>query len=338
MNRLIIEDYETVQTDPGTQALNDQVKDLTICTVAYNSADWIHLNARLVNVLNPNTNYHWIIVENSPPESAKRIFTPMTPNMSIVEGAEIEPDRYAVPSYHHGSGLNIGIQGVNTRYLLVLDPDFYIIQKGWIASVLQYMLQNQIDILGAPWHPSRYKKWRYFPCAHCTFYDLKHVKKETLDFRPDYDAHPKLDKKHKGVQKKFFKSIDPLKLRNRRHIGHSADTGYRIQVAYKKSSVRNECFAPVFSPSIFSRLFNLPFSDRMSLLPKKPGYYSEVDFAHAGLPDFRQAGCEEFFWNGNPFGFHVRSFPKLTKASDSLSVILQYTDQFITSTEDDKLA
>ena len=327
-----------MQTDLTTQTLNDQVADLTICTVSYNSADWINLNERLVNALNPDTNYHWIIVENSPRDSDKRIFTPMMPNMSILEGAEIEPDRYAIPSYHHGSGLNIGIQGVHTRYLLVLDPDFYIIQKGWIGSVLKYMLQNQIYILGAPWHPSRYKKWRYFPCAHCTFYDLKHINKDRLDFRPDYDAYPRLDKKYKGLQKKFFKLIDPLKLANRRLIGHSADTGYRIYMTYNKNSVRNECFAPVFSPSIFSRLFNKPFSDGMSLLPKKPGYYSEVDFAHAGLPDFRGVGCEEFFWNGKPFGFHVRSFPKLTKASDSLSIILRYTDRFIISTTDDKVA
>ena len=325
-----------MQTDPTTQTLNDQVADLTICTVSYNSADWINLNERLVNALNPDTNYHWIIVENSPRDSDKRIFTPMMPNMSIVEGAETEPDRYAVPSYHHGSGLNIGIQGVHTRYLLVLDPDFYIIQKGWIGSIVKYMLQNQIYILGAPWHPSRYKKWRYFPCAHCTFYDLKHINKDSLDFRPDYDTYTRLDKKHKGLQKKFSKWIDPLKLANRRLIGHSADTGYRIYLTYNKNSLRNECFAPVFSPSNSSRLFNKPFSDGMSLLPKKPGYYSEVDFAHTGLPDFRGVGCEEFFWNGNPFGFHVRSFPKRNKAGESLSTILQYTDRFITSTADDK--
>ena len=327
-----------MQTDPTTQTRNGQAADLTICTVSYNSADWISLNLRLMNALNPDTNYHWTIVENSPRDSAKRISTPMAPNMSIIEGAEFEPDRYAAPSYHHGSGLNIGIQDVHTRYLLVLDPDFFIIQKGWITSVLQYMMKNQIYILGAPWHPSRYKKWRYFPCAHCTFYDLKHINKDSLDFRPDYDAHPRLDKKYKGLQKKFLKLIDPLKLANRRRIGHSADTGYRIYTTYNKNNARHECFAPVFSPSNSSRLFNKPFGDGMSLLPKKPEYYSEVDFARAGLPDFRQAGCEEFFWNGSPFGFHVRSFPKRNKASESLSLILQYTDRFITSTTNDTIA
>ena len=238
-----------MQTDPTTQTRNGQAADLTICTVSYNSADWISLNLRLMNALNPDTNYHWTIVENSPRDSAKRISTPMAPNMSIIEGAEFEPDRYAAPSYHHGSGLNIGIQDVHTRYLLVLDPDFFIIQKGWITSVLQYMMKNQIYILGAPWHPSRYKKWRYFPCAHCTFYDLKHINKDSLDFRPDYDAHPRLDKKYKGLQKKFLKLIDPLKLANRRRIGHSADTGYRIYTTYNKNNARHECFAPVFSPS-----------------------------------------------------------------------------------------
>jgi hypothetical protein len=327
-----------MQTDPTTQTLNDQVADLTICTVSYNSADWMNLNVQLVNALNPDTNYNWVIVENSPPDSAKRISTPMTPNMKILEGAEIEQDRYAPGSHHHGSGLNIGIQGVHTRYLLVLDPDFYIIKKDWIASVLQYMMQNQIYILGAPWHPSRYKKWRYFPCAHCTFYDLKHINKDTLDFRPDYDAYPRLDKnKYKGLQKKFFKLIDPLKLAVRRHIGHSADTGYRIYLTYNNNSIRNECFAPVFSPSLFNRLFNMPFNDGMSLLPKKSGYYSETDFAHTGLPDFRGLGCEEFYWHGNPLGFHVRSFPKWNKAGDSLSIIFKNIDRFITSTTDDKV-
>ena len=51
--------------------------------------------------------------------------------------------------------------------------------------------------------------------------------------------------------------------------------------------------------------------DRWCLVPKRPGYFSESGFSEQGLADLDRRGWEEFLWRGEPFGFHVRSQPKL---------------------------
>ena len=58
--------------------------------------------------------------------------------------------------------------------------------------------------------------------------------------------------------------------------------------------------------------------DRWCLVPKRPGYFSETGFRDRGLADLEGRGWEEFLWRGEPFGFHVRSQPKL-KRKESLS-------------------
>jgi hypothetical protein len=296
--------------------------------VAYDSADWLKLNARLVRKLNPNTSYSWIVVENSKQDSSKRL-NPDNRDFDIIQGADCEQVPYAAASYHHGTGLNLGIKTVTSRFLLVLDPDFYVIQDDWIAKILDYMKQESVSILGAPWHPQRYKKWRYFPCAHCTFFDLSKIDSQALDFRPDYDAYPRLDKKHSKYTKKLIKLVDPLKLRERRFIGHSADTGYRIfQLFFNNTQHKTRCLTPVFSPSIFSQLYDAPFNDASSLIPRAVDYYSPSSFTDFGLPDLRRLECEEFLWRNEPFGFHVRSFPKRQKAADTLPVILNKIENF----------
>lgn len=295
--------------------------ELSICTVSFDSAKWINLNTNLVRVLNPNKRYRWIVVENSSSDSLLRVI-PGTDDVIVLDGAASEQRPYAAASYHHAAGLHLGIKAVTTRFLLVLDPDFYIIRYAWITEVLDYMIRESLSILGAPWHPSRYKKWRYFPCAHCTFYDLKRIEKELLDFQPDYDEFPRMDKKHGRLTKKLIRLFDPLKLRERGFIGHSADTGYRIfKRFYRDEQYKVACFTPVFAPSVFSKIYDAPFTDAFRLIPSESDYYSPHAFADYGLADFRSLGCEEFLWRDEPFGFHVRSFPKRHKAADSLSLI-----------------
>ena len=51
--------------------------------------------------------------------------------------------------------------------------------------------------------------------------------------------------------------------------------------------------------------------DRLSLTPKRKSYFTERRFQDYGLPDLDARGWEEFLWQGEPFGFHVRSQPKV---------------------------
>ena len=49
-----------------------------------------------------------------------------------------------------------------TNYLLVLDPDFFILQNDWIKNITEFMETDDIDFFGSPWHPKWYTKYRDF--------------------------------------------------------------------------------------------------------------------------------------------------------------------------------
>lgn len=288
----------------------EKENNLTICSVSYNSADWLRLNAHFVRSINKQIDYRWIVVENSDIDSPKRLEATNN-GFDILAGAKRNRQDSAAPSYHHGEGLNLGVSAVTTRFLLILDPDFYIILEDWIEKILAYMQQRDISILGAPWHPKKYRKWSYFPCAHCIFFDLSKIDKSSLDFRPDYDRYPSFSMHYSKMQKSLYKIFDPLKLHEKRFIGNEADTGFRIYKRYSDDpKIKNECFVPVYLPTTLRKLQDRVHRGQRSLIPKQPHYYSTSSFSNYHLPDLKKLGCEEFLWREEPLGFHVRSFPK----------------------------
>ena len=73
---------------------------------------------------------------------------------------------------------------VTTRFLLILDPDFFIVRRDWIADCLAHMQAHELSFFGAAHHPRRPTKFRYFPSVMCTFVDLSRVDRHDLDFNP----------------------------------------------------------------------------------------------------------------------------------------------------------
>jgi hypothetical protein len=275
---------------------------LTILSVSYESRRWLELNLALAARLNPGREPRWLVAENSPPGSANAL-APNHGGFHVVPGAPFRELPFAAASYHHGAALNLALAQVETRWLLVLDPDCFIVRPRWIEEVLGHMEEHGAALLGSPWHPRRVKAIRYFPCAHCTFVDLARVPRAALDFLPDELARPRLPKS-------AWSRVDPLSLRRRRSVGISRDTGWRLQRALAQSGLRVECLQPVYRPSRLRSWVDKAFPDARSLVPKRPGYFTRRGFREAGWPDLDALGWEEFVWRGAPFAFHVRSHPK----------------------------
>lgn len=160
--------------------------DITICTVSYGHRSLIETNIEFVKKMNPEIYPRWIIVENTPPNIKERFASGEVENCLIKEGIQNDFTGIAPGSYHHATGLNSALKEVKTRYVLVIDPDFYIVKKNWINATLGYMNENNLAFFGAPYNPKRYMKYRYFPCIHCLFIDLSKVDKEKIDFTPQY--------------------------------------------------------------------------------------------------------------------------------------------------------
>ncbi len=322
--------------------------ELTICTVSYNSSLYLKINKAFVDCLNPNVSYQWTVCENSPKDLVYSLSLD-DPDFQVIKGPppeKILTAEQASASYHHAAGLNRLLHQVDTRYALILDPDFFIVRPGWIQEVLAHMKQKKLSFFGAPWHPKYITKYRYFPCVHCMFIDVEAVGKKHLDFTPYFQEYLQLGKKDKhspeGVIKRmpwYIRPILPLITKNdeirtnlyvnsRRRIGSSPDTGYRIYKQFlHHPKHHHECIQPAFQPlremSICKKRTNqrlerwLP--DELRFKPEKRHYYSTRYFKHKGCPDLRgDYGWDEFLWNNEPYGFHIRNYLRTTKKNVTL--------------------
>ncbi len=288
--------------------------ELTVCTVSFHSRPYLELNWKLTRNLNPNTKFTWIIVENTPFDS-NDFLESYLPEFHVFKGYKLDPTKARMHSYHHGIALNKAIRLAKTRYVLVLDPDFYILRKNWIVEIIEYMKTKNLAFFGAPWNPKWFTKYRYFPCVHCMFIDLENVKLDTLDFRPGQNDYAL--KYHSSVLSKIIKRIRNRIISNlyqRRIIIKAQDAGYDVYHRYfRLKKFRNEVVFPVFKISIepilnLNNFLNKFLPDRYSFVPKRPGYYSRFGFRELGYTDVEKYGWEEFIWKNKPFGFHLRMF------------------------------
>jgi hypothetical protein len=174
------------------------------------------------------------------------------------------------------------------------------------------MRARGLAVFGAPWHPSRLRKLRYFPCAHCLFVDLSRVPAAALDFTPDFAELAGYTAEKASRAPRLLRALDVLKLGKRGAIATSRDTGWRIYEHCRRDpALAAECLQPVFRAHPARAWLEAPVPDRFSLLPKRAGYFTPRGFRERGLPDLSAFGWEEFVWRDAPFGFHVRCVPKL---------------------------
>ena len=281
--------------------------ELTICSVYHSreSKRLLELNYNLVRTLNPDADIRWVVANNTPDGFSEKLDPK---KFIIVKGADeisgLLPWMWG--SYRHSRALKNTLPHIATRYALILDIDFYILVPSWMNIIPQHMQEAKLAFFGVPWNPSYQRKWRYFPSPHTLFIDLNRVPRDQLDFEPVFPdmLHPTLGLRIKERAKFFL----PDSLRRRLELGTYSDTGYPI---YKRFSgiTRHECPQPVFrkTPTIIDQM--LP--DRLSFIPKRPGYFTPIGFREQGFPDCVSEGWEEFMWRDRPYGFHIRGTHKL---------------------------
>lgn len=305
------------------------MNELTILSVSFNSYQFIEKNILLTAAMNPEANYNWLVINNNPKRHYPRTMDEL--GVDVVAGADPERPAYQEKggaSYHHADGLSIGIQKVRTRFLLVLDPDFYLIEQGWINELTSYMVSKELSFLGSVWNPQDFKKLRYFPSVHCLLIDLDRVNIAKLDFTPELHYTNR-------VKRLLLRIKMPEFLRDIILISASRDTGYRIARDHRfDSRYKFESFKFIsgdtqyfkswenFIKSPLRRL--LP--DRLSKFPLDAEYI--VSSKDVGLGKrFIDDGWEGFLWNGRTIGVHLRSFGNERDESVSpLSLIQDFID------------
>jgi hypothetical protein len=225
--------------------------DLTLCTVSFHSKTWLELNWALAVQQNSDWAIHWIIAENSPPESLLKL-PENDPRFTVIPGAAFEQRPHAAGSYHHAAGIHKILSRIDSRYALFLDPDFFIIRPQWINAAIRHMQANELAFLGVPWHPKHTLKPRYFPCVHCLLVDLEKIPLESLDSSPDYATLPDYKNPRIGgvigrTLRLLGKRLDLFQWQKRRYIGAFRDVSWHIHEHYfNNSHYRVECLQPVF--------------------------------------------------------------------------------------------
>ena len=321
---------------------------LTILSVFHSleSKKLLELNLELVKKLNPDENYDWIIANNSPPHSPPLIVRggETRGRYITIPGIPHAPNNipdWIKPSFHHNIAMNMSVPYTQTRFALFLDSDFYILQKNWIKKAIDRMQKKGLTFMGTPWHPKNYRVFRYFPCHQCLFVDFDKLHeaehtKEDLDFTPlNYENAPQ-----KPPVKKFGKLSRILNIFNfkeRRLVGQEKHTAHRLFKKFSRDpKIKFEIIQAVFKPGRESypainlvyglnKLFEFFLPDKLCYIPKNKSYYSTKRFKKLGFCDAWGKGWEEYVWQNEPFGVHIRPIKQIKKGQsiDQIIAILK---------------
>jgi hypothetical protein len=314
--------------------------EATIASVVFGDLPVLDLNRRLTERLNPGARVRWRVVRNLPLQDADR--TPQDdPGVEVLDGEELPVELRSLgkfASYHHALALDVACRDVPTRYLILIDPDCFVVRPNWIEDVLAYVQDRGLAFFGVPYHPRSMAKFRYFPCSVFLVVDTEQVPVSTLDWRPEAESRPRA-----GLARRVSDSLFGLlgwEYRLRYEL--SEDTGIRVYSRYRDSRLPYECVQPVmigphlrgYEMSKQKALSPLPWvlekllPDRYCMVPKRPGYVTDRRFAEFGFEDTaaRPIWAEEFLWRNEPFALHLRKSPEsLRKDPAAISRLL---DQF----------
>ncbi|WP_131111368.1 hypothetical protein [Sulfuricystis thermophila] len=277
---------------------------LTILTVSYGHKALLLENMRLSQLLHKDflNDVEWHVAENSPIDHPER-FTESEAGFYLHPG-DGENDKGI--SHHHASALNNLLRTVNlNRYVLILDPDFFLLLPEWAKVIPDYMHSRALSFFGVPWHPRHHENYRYFPAVHCFAFDSHVIDRDSLDFTPQLDL---LEWKE-GRLAKLLTKIPVLGYRISRR---SWDTGTRVWRRYSILSNKYEVVTPIYHPdpsflTLKNRLIESLLPDWMCLLPKRTGYFDETSFEKRGWVNEQiPNNWEAFMWKDQPFGLHVR--------------------------------
>ncbi len=271
----------------------------TILTVSYNSWNYLWINYKLLEK-NAGRDFDLIVINNKPScEEDKRdtyYLLNNKKNVTIIDGVERDllvrglNTKKGGCSVHHAFGLNLGIKYCKSDFLIILDPDFFILRTNWINDIISFMMSENKVFLGVTWAPKYPNKWSDFPSNHFECFDTRSIDKNNLNFMPRHSVNDKYEK------------------------GAEGDTSCRIRdfalenYSSEKWSILDSCSKIEF--------FNL-----------KPQYIEakspiiKVDNLTTNLDKFKplMEVMDFWLWQEKRFGIHMRNGPKGLTDLDSLS-------------------
>ena len=271
------------------------MSDLTIITSFFRDGGHLIRNVQTVRRFNQNSDYKWILIDNS---SGGDDLGPILDERTVVYKGLTE--KYIQPfflkkvSAANAISVNFGITRTDTRFICVMDPDFFVVYPNWINAVTSYMDRAGVGILSAPYHPVWYEK-AHRATGHFMVIDTNIVPKALLDFTPSLrDFDPNNRERPKWLGK-------------RRNLRRFHDCGSQIEELFMDEM---EYLVPLVDAGPNPRVSRLDaILDKF--LPKKWRLTNiEYPVASARISGILSA-AEGYYWLGYPFAIHLRRYGQL---------------------------
>ncbi len=273
---------------------------LTIVSVNYGTPAHLWRNLRLTRRLNPETILRWLVVDNGPEFTLDARYDFVT----VLRG---EPPfrRSDKGSYHHAQGLHRATREVKTRYVLYVDPDFFVVRPNWIRELMAHVDRRGLCFFGSQWHPRWWWQYRHAPSIHFLLVDLEKVPPDSLSFEPAIEPFLRRTAWLRGGCPWLYEQL---------FRGRFPDTGYRIRRHWMKGDTPIETLT-LFYPEEEERRRAGPWTrwatrvlpEPFSPLPRQTANYTPLSFLPLSLPEGVRQRWEQFFWRDRPFAFHLRS-------------------------------
>lgn len=247
------------------------------------------LNKETVNRFNPTEQYKWIVIDSSSGfdlSSVEDAKVYKGPNEKL-----IQPFLFKKASASNAISIDFGISKADTRFICIMDPDFFVVYPNWINKVVGYMEETGVGILSAPYNPMWYDK-AHRMTGHFMVIDTNRIPKVLIDFSPS--------------MKEFYWGAPnfPKWLGQRKHIRQHYDCGSQIEEQFPDEI---EYLLPLYDWR------TNPMAGRISrfldkIVPKK-WRMTRIDYpvlnAQISGP---LSATELYFWRGYPFAIHLRRY------------------------------
>ena len=240
-------------------------------------------NIELNNIFNPDSQHQTLVVDNSSDN-----LTIAEDRVQIVTGVTnlaVEVMAHKRQSDGLAAALRLGIRASDTRYICVIDPDFFVCLPYWIEEMKQYMEATGTRIIAASHSPEHYIKRHTF-ASHFVFVDTRYIPKILLNFMPD---------------KIKFNTLSPRFALSRFDIGKRSDCGDLIE---RRFSDQIEYLVP-----LYERKHNLKLNLLDKILPTKWRYERDTPFIAVEDKPF---GLDYYTWQQYLFGVHCRLYLRPT--------------------------
>jgi len=256
-------------------------------------------NVDLNSVFNPDSQHQTLIVDNS----TSNEISLEKDGLQIIDGVA----NYAAAIVDHkvasdglAMALRIGIRASNTRYICIIDPDFFVCLPYWIEELKQYMEATGTRIIAASHSPEHYIKRHTF-ASHFVFVDTQYIPKVLLNFMPDKTVH-RQPSSNRFIPKALLKFM-PDKIVNRPKsftrfsIGKMSDCGDLIE---QRFSDQIEYLVPLYDKECNTKLNLLD-----KILPAKWRYERNEPFI--AVKD-KLPALDYYSWQQHLFGLHCRLY------------------------------